>query len=90
MKKIALIMVISSSIMLTGCLFGQHGTIHNRSNDYLNTQSDPALKLPNGTQLKDNQPAFPIPSQPTSKRLPSLVPPGNPDLIDPDAPKQES
>ena len=64
-------------LLLSGCLFGKHGTIHDRSNEYLNSQNEPALKVPANAQLVDHDPAYPVPAgQPLSREAVSLLPPG--------------
>ena len=78
LKQLSGFLVISSSaLLLSGCLFGGKGYIHDRSEDYLHSQSDPALKLPASVKPAAMKAAFPIPEGTdfsTSKK-PSLVPP---------------
>ena len=67
------------SVSLTSCLFGQHGLIHDRSNDYLTSPNQLALDVPRTIPLVDSDAAYPIPQGPTitDRKVPvSIVPPG--------------
>lgn len=71
------LLISSSTLLLSGCLFGGQGYIHDRSEDYLHSQSEPALKLPASIKPAAMTPAFPIPAGKdfSTPQKASLVPP---------------
>ena len=78
LKRLSGFLLISSSaLLLSGCLFGARGYIHDRSEDYLHSQSEPALKLPDSIKPAAMTSYLPIPAGKdfSTPQKPSLVPP---------------
>jgi uncharacterized lipoprotein len=60
MKKLMLLSIVLS---VTGCswLYGEHGIIHDRADDYLKAKTEPRLTLPEGTSTAAIQDAVTVP-----------------------------
>lgn len=69
--KSRLLLLAALSLTLCACM-------HNRTNDYVNTQNNPSLKTPPGVNNANFVDHNPIPQKSTSEVVaaPSLVPPG--------------
>ena len=83
LKQLKFIIIIGLlPLMLSGCLFGHEGYIHDRKQVYLQSQSQPALKLPEGSTPVKAVPSLPIPQGKSWSRtsVPSMIPPGEPQL----------
>lgn len=79
LKLLKYISLLSLVCLLTGCLLGEHGYIHNRKNVYLKSENLPKTRLPSGLQTASMQPTYDIPpGDGFSKRTAaSIIPPGN-------------
>lgn len=80
LKQLSGFVVISASALaLSGCLFGQHGYIHDRQQDYLQSKSAPALKIPANLNTAPMTSNLPIPAGNDFSKtsVPPLVPPGD-------------
>ncbi len=83
LKQLKFIIVIGLlPLILSGCLFGSEGYIHDRKQIYLQSQSQPALKLSEGATPVKAVPSLPIPQGKSWSRAsaPSMIPPGEPQL----------
>jgi uncharacterized lipoprotein len=78
LKQLSSIAIITAStLVLSGCLFGHDGYIHNRQEDYLKSKSDLPLKIPTNLKTAPMTPALPIPAGKdfADNTQPSLLPP---------------
>lgn len=69
--------IVLSTTLLSGCLFGKTGYIHDRHNDYLNAKSEPALQVPAQLKTAKVEAHLPIPAGNdfSNNKRPSLLPP---------------
>lgn len=76
------ITIVLLPLLLSSCLFGQDGYIHDRKQVYLKSQSEPGLKLPAGATPAKAQPSLSIPNGKSwsNGSAPSMLPPGEPQL----------
>lgn len=78
LKLFNYLILLLLSLLLSGCLFGKKGYIHNRKNTYLTSKSLPKLKLPANLHSAKMQPTYPIPDGVVKQRAAApLLPPGN-------------
>lgn len=77
LSSILLIAVLCS--LLSACLFGEKGYIHDREQDYLFSKSDPNLKIPAGMSPAKMNSKMPIPAGRdfSRPRKPNLAPPSS-------------
>jgi uncharacterized lipoprotein len=77
--------IVGACLLMSGCLFGSHGVIHDREDDYLKSKNNPPLKIPSDSKLIGSSDAYPIPAGPafSNQKPVSLTPPGLDDAATP-------
>jgi outer membrane protein assembly factor BamC len=78
-------LILASSCLLSGCLFGSDGYIHNRENGYLQSKSIAPTQLPPTASTVKLETTYPVPEGPLpSGTTPiSIIPPGMPVATEP-------
>ena len=89
LRLLRYISLLLLAFLLSGCLVGEHGYIHNRKQVYLQSENLPKTRLPSGLQAASMKPSYPIPhgSAFGKRTAASVVPPGNESLMIPETKK---